>query len=77
MREQAIHVRKFALRGNDMGRTMTAADTYRRYAAECMKMSQRSRGEGEKVLLVQMAAMWLRLADFADKRETDPGATPR
>jgi hypothetical protein len=59
-----------------MGRAMTAAETYRRYAAECMEMSQRSRNDGEKTTLVEMAAMWLRLADFADKHETDPSAAP-
>jgi hypothetical protein len=57
-----------------MGRAMTAADTCRRYAAECIEMSQRSRNDGEKPTLVEMAAMWLRLADFADKHEADPSA---
>ena len=72
-----IHVQRFARsERDDMGRAMTSADTYRRYAAECMKMSQRSRNDDEKTALVEMAAMWLRLADFADKREADPSIAP-
>jgi hypothetical protein len=48
---------------------MTAADTYRRYAAECLSMSQRRENVSEKTLLIEMATMWLRLAEFAEKRE--------
>jgi len=59
-----------------MGRSMTAADIYRRYASECMKMShQPHRGDHDKAVLVEMAAMWLRLAEFADKHgDTDSSA---
>lgn len=59
---------------DDMGRAITAADVYRRYAAECIVMSSRSRNAEDKAVLMGMAEMWLRLADFVDKRETDPGA---
>ena len=59
-----------------MSRQMTSADSYRRYAAECMKMSQRSQIDDEKKALVEMARMWLRLADFAEKSGTDPDAAP-
>ena len=55
--------------GGDMGRSMTAADTYRRYAAECAKMSEGHQNADFKAMLLEMAAMWLRLADFAEKRE--------
>jgi len=55
---------------------MTSVDIYRRYAAECMKMSQRSKDDAEKKALVEMARMWLRLADFAEKSGTDPDAAP-
>jgi hypothetical protein len=42
---------------------MTAADTYRRYAAECMQMSQGHLSAENKAMLVEMAAKWLRLAE--------------
>ena len=72
-----IHVQRCARRErDDMCRAMTSADTYRRYGAECLKMSQRSRNDDEKMVLVEMAAMWLRLADFADNREDDPSIAP-
>ena len=59
-----------------MSRQMTSVDIYRRYAAECIKMSQRSKDDAEKKALVEMARMWLRLADFAEKSGTDPDAAP-
>jgi hypothetical protein len=55
---------------------MGRADTHRRYAAECMMMSSRSRNAEDKAVFVEMAAMWLRLADFVDKCETDLSAAP-
>jgi hypothetical protein len=48
---------------------MTAADAYRRYAAECMIMYQRSRNSSDKALFLKMATMWLRLAEFAEENE--------
>jgi hypothetical protein len=48
---------------------MRAADTYRQYAAECVSLSQRRDGASEKALLVEMATMWLRLAELAEKNE--------
>lgn len=48
---------------------MTAADTYRQYAAECVSLSQRRDGASEKALLIEMAMMWLRLAELAEKNE--------
>ncbi len=52
-----------------MGRSMIAADTYRRYAAECLSMAQRRENIAEKALLIEMATMWQRLAEFAEKHE--------
>ena len=46
---------------------MTAADTYRRYAAECMSMSKRRKSD--EAVFLKMAMMWLRLAEFAEKNE--------
>ncbi len=42
---------------------------YRRYAAECMALSQRRENINDKATLVEMARMWLRLAEFVEKNE--------
>jgi hypothetical protein len=55
---------------------MTAADTYRRYAAECVSMSQRRENVRDKALLLQMATMWLQLAEFAEKNEGTDRSPP-
>jgi hypothetical protein len=55
---------------------MTAADTYRRYAAECVSMSQRRENVSDKALLLQMATMWLQLAQFAEKNENTDDSSP-
>ena len=59
-----------------VGRSMTAADTYRRYAAECVSMSQRRENVSDKALLLQMATMWLHLAEFAEKTENTDDSSP-
>jgi hypothetical protein len=51
------------------GRSMTVADTYRRYAAECVSMSTRLDNPSDKAQCLKMATMWLRLAEFAEKNE--------
>jgi len=48
---------------------MTAADTYRRYAAECVSMSRRRENGRDKVLLLQVATMWPKLAELAERNE--------
>ena len=55
---------------------MTAADTYRRYAAECVSMSQRRENVRDKALLLQMATMWLKLAEFAERNESTDRSPP-
>ena len=52
------------------------ANTYRRYAAECVSMSQRRQNVSDKALLLQMATMWLHLAEFAEKNENADDASP-
>jgi len=49
---------------------MTAADTYRRYAAECVSMSRRRENVRDKVKLLQMATMWPKLAELAERNES-------
>jgi hypothetical protein len=51
------------------GRSMTVPDSYRRYAAECVSLSQRRENPTDKALFLKMATMWLRLAEFAEKNE--------
>jgi hypothetical protein len=48
---------------------MTVPDSYRRYAAECVSLSQRRENPTDKALFLKMATMWLRLAEFAEKNE--------
>jgi hypothetical protein len=55
---------------------MPAADTYRRYAAECVSMSQRRENVRDKALLLQMATMWLKLAELAERNESTERSPP-
>jgi len=55
---------------------MTVADTYRRYAAECVSLSQQREDVSDKALLLKMATMWLRLAEFAGKNESTDDSSP-
>jgi hypothetical protein len=59
----------FAAKEGDVGRAMTAADTYRRYAAECLRMSRQRENLSDKAMFVQMATMWQRLAELSDRNE--------
>jgi hypothetical protein len=47
---------------------MAKAEDYRRYAAECLRLAQRSPGEAEKTILLHMAETWRRLAEQAESR---------
>jgi hypothetical protein len=55
---------------------MTAADAYRRYAAECLSMSHRHENKDQKALLMEMAMKWLRLAEFAERNEAADDEPP-
>jgi len=52
----------------DVGHSITIVDTYRRYAAECVSMSRQRENINEKTLFLEMASLWLRLAEFAEKK---------
>jgi len=52
------------------------ANTHRRYAAECVSMSQRRENVSDKALLLQMATTWLHLAEFAEKNESADDSSP-
>jgi hypothetical protein len=55
---------------------MTVVDIYRRHAAECVNLSQRRESVSDKALLLQMATMWLRLAEFVEKNDSLDGSSP-
>jgi hypothetical protein len=57
------------------GRSKTAADVYRRYAAECVSIAQREVVH-DKAMLLEMARMWLRLAKFAERSEGTDNSLP-
>jgi hypothetical protein len=65
----------FAGGGGEVGHSMTA-NTHRRYAAECVSMSQRRENVSDKALLLQMATTWLHLAEFAEKNESADDSSP-
>ena len=56
---------------------MTNVETYRRHAAECLRMSYQHQDANAKAVLVQMATMWSKLAEIAEKNgntdEPPPG----
>jgi len=47
---------------------MSAAQEYRQRAAECLRLTELIRDPRYKALLYEMAAMWLRLAEYAEER---------
>jgi hypothetical protein len=55
---------------------MIGADIYRRYAAECVSMSQRRENVDDKALLLQMATMWLHLAEFTERNKGTDDSPP-
>ncbi len=45
---------------------MSAGETYRQHAGDCLRLAQLASTPQDKMLLAEMAAMWLRLAEFAE-----------
>jgi hypothetical protein len=45
---------------------MSAGATYRQHAADCLRLAQLASTPQDKALLAEMAAMWLRLAEFTE-----------
>ena len=57
---------------------MDRSDHYRRFAQECLEMARTTERDQTRVVLIQMAQVWFRLAEA---RETEngrslPGADP-
>jgi hypothetical protein len=50
---------------------MSSAADYRRYAAECIALSERVSNPLDKARLIDMAQEFLKLADKRERRETD------
>ena len=55
---------------------MTKAYEYRRYAAECVALSQRHQDADDEATLIRMAEMWLRMAEFVEKNEGTDDSSP-
>ena len=45
---------------------MSAAETYRQHAGDCVRLAQSISSPEDRALLMEMAAMWLRLAERAE-----------
>ena len=52
---------------------MDRSDQYRRFAQECLEMARTSESEQTRVVLIQMAQVWFRLAEA---RESEDGRSP-
>jgi hypothetical protein len=50
---------------------MGLSDQYKRRAAECVRMAERTDIAEDKALLLQMAQTWMRLAEKAEERSGD------
>jgi hypothetical protein len=50
------------------------SDQYRRFAQKCLEMARTSESEQTRVVLIQMAQVWFRLAEA---RQSEDGRSPR
>jgi hypothetical protein len=48
---------------------MTSSEDYRRYAAECLRLAERTSNADDKARLVEMAQNFLKMAEQQDVRE--------
>src|SRR5258708_7217232 len=49
------------------GGQMSTAEKYRRHAADCLRLALSVGAPGDRALLMEMAAMWLRLVERAER----------
>ncbi|HTS41339.1 MAG TPA: hypothetical protein VMH84_12460 [Xanthobacteraceae bacterium] len=47
---------------------MTSSAQYRRYAADCVRVAQTIHDPADKAMLLQMAKIWIDLAEKAEKK---------
>ena len=50
---------------------MASADDYRRRAAECLAFAHRITDPDDKAMMIEIAAAWRRLADWAEAKERE------
>ena len=50
---------------------MSTTEEYRRHAADCVRVSQTLTKPEDKALLMEMASIWLRLAERAEAASLD------
>jgi hypothetical protein len=53
---------------------MGTANDYRHYAAECVRLAQKTDNLREKDLMLQMAEHWRQLAERAEKAQKEENA---
>jgi hypothetical protein len=51
---------------------MALADRYRQFAEKCVRVAQQTSNPNDKALLLEMADVWRRLAEKADRKDTEP-----
>ena len=51
---------------------MSTAETYRRHAADCLRLAHSASSPTDRALLMEMAALWQRLAERAEETGKDP-----
>ncbi len=66
---EPIRARGVATFKVQMGRVMTRAEEYRRYAAECVRVAQQTNHLENKALLLRMADKWRELASRTEESE--------
>jgi hypothetical protein len=50
------------------------SEDYRRYAEECLRLGQTTDSQQTRAALLQMARVWLRLAEQAEKNSEAPAS---
>jgi hypothetical protein len=54
---------------------MSTAEMYRRHAADCLQLAQSASSPADRALLMEMAVLWQRLAERAEKTGKDSADT--
>jgi hypothetical protein len=52
---------------------MQRAEKYREYAAGCVRAAQEATSERDKLILLQMAETWMKMAERAERGEGGDG----
>jgi hypothetical protein len=55
---------------------MASAEQLRRYATECVRVAQQIDNPIDKATLLQMAKVWLNLAEMAEKTDSNRNGKP-